>query len=293
MSQTIAFLGLGAMGVRMSARLIEAGFAVRVWNRTAAAAASLEAAGATAAATPREAATGADLVISMVRDDAASEAVWLDADAGALAGLSAEALAIECSTLSVPYIRRLSDDFAARARRLIDAPLLGSRPQAEAGALIFLAGGAEADVAAARPALEVMGAAIHHLGPIGSGAVAKLMGNALFGVQVAAMAELIGFATDAGVDVPRTIEALSATPVVSPAARIAAGAMLAGQFAPLFPIDLVAKDFALLDASRREVDARTPVAAAAGGVFAEAVRDGFGGDNIVGVTQLYSRPTTN
>ena len=245
----IAFLGLGAMGSRMAARLVDAGFAVTAWNRTPDRAPALVDAGLELAETPAAAARGADVVIAMVRDDAASRAIWLADGCGALATLSAQAIAIECSTLSVPFTGELHQRFAQAGRVLVDAPVAGSRPQAEAGKLIFLAGGSAAAVTRIKPVLEPMAGAIHHAGDAGAGATVKLMVNALFGAQLAMLAELLGFARKAGIDAQTAVALIGATPVCSPAAGLAASAMLARSWAPAFPIDLVAKDFELLRAS--------------------------------------------
>ncbi|MEL7487322.1 MAG: NAD(P)-dependent oxidoreductase [Pseudomonadota bacterium] len=283
----IAILGLGAMGSRMAARAQSAGFNVTAWNRTADAAAPLEAAGARLAPTPRAAADGADIVLSMVRDDAASKDVWLDRRAGALAALSPDALAIECSTVSTPHIRSLAEAFARKERALIDAPVAGSRQQAEAGALIFFAGGDARHTERVSPVFDALGAAAHHVGDVGAGTAVKLMVNALFGAQLALVAELIGFADKTGVDAEAALTAIGATPVCSPAAKASGAAMIAGAFAPAFPIDLVAKDFSLIRASTRAAKAAAPMSFAAGAVFDDAARKGYAADNITGVVKLY------
>lgn len=279
----IAFLGLGAMGSRMAARLFAASHEVTVWNRSEARATPE---GTVRASTPAAAAEGADLVISMVRDDAASRDVWLG-ERGALSAMSDDAIGVECSTLSLPYVNELAAAFRNADRQFLDAPLAGSRPQAEAGQLIFMVGGREQALETARPALAAMGGAIHHAGGNGAGATVKLMVNALFGVQVAVLAELIGLARAAGIDTAKAVEILGATPVASPAAKAAAAAMLAGNFTPAFPIDLVAKDFGLIDASTPTIAVETPVSDAAGAVYRRGVSAGFGADNITGIVQLY------
>ncbi len=124
----IAFLGLGAMGSRMAAHLLAAGHAVTVWNRNAAKMTLLRDAGAMAAHSPRAAVAEAEFVFSMVRDDGASRFVWLDAAEGALGDMSADAVAVECSTLSVGWVRELSGLFAAKGCAFLDAPVAGSRP---------------------------------------------------------------------------------------------------------------------------------------------------------------------
>ncbi len=282
----IGFLGLGAMGSRMAANLISAGFEVTVWNRTSARAAPLGALGAHVAESPAAAAEGADLVFAMVRDDAASAEIWLGVD-GALAAMAEGSVGVECSTLSLPHVAKLSDAFGRAGIGFLDAPLAGSRPQAEAGALIFLAGGDVDTLARVSPALDVMGAETHHAGGIGAGMTVKLMVNALFGVQLSVAAELLGFAEGAGLRPSVAADILGGTPVCSPALRGAMGAMLTGAFAPAFPIDLVEKDFGLLAASSEAVSAALAVSAAARASYQAAQAAGFGGDNITGIVQRY------
>jgi len=283
----IAVLGLGAMGARMATRLIAAGHDVCVYNRTAERAAPLQQLGARIARSPRDAAEQADIVIAMVTDDAASRALWLDEATGALAALGKGGLAIESSTLTPSWVRELAAAAAERGARFLDAPVAGSRPQAEAGQLIYLVGGAAPDLERAKPVLAVMGGAIHHVGLAGQGTAMKLAVNAFFGVQVAAMAEVLGLLRRAGVATDAAAEILGALPVTSPALKGIAGLMAARNFAPLFPIDLVAKDFGYIAAAALTLGAELPVAAAAGDVFARAKDTGLGDDNIAGVVQLF------
>ncbi|MEM1126356.1 MAG: NAD(P)-dependent oxidoreductase [Bacteroidota bacterium] len=283
---TISLLGLGAMGTRMAHRLLGAGHAVTVYNRTPARAASLVDAGATHVATPREAAAASEVVVAMVTDDAASRAVWTG-PRGALAGLQPGALAIEASTLTPAWVHELAALVTSRDAAFLDAPVVGSRPQAEAGSLAVLVGGTEAEVARAQPVFEAIGGAVLHAGPTGHGAVLKLIVNALFGIQVAAVAELLAFARQAGMEETHAAELLGQLPVTSPAAKGALGAIVARRFAPLFPIDLVAKDFRYATEAASEADAPTPTAAAVRRVYEQAVEAGYGGDNVTGVAQLY------
>lgn len=278
----IAVLGLGAMGSRMAGKLTDAGHSITVWNRSAERAEPFFARGAAVGETPRAAAAGADVVIAMVRDDEASQAVWLGDD-GALAAMRPGTVAIESSTLSLAWINELHGHCRSADVALLDAPVAGSRPQADAGQLIYFVGG-EADVLArAEPVLAAMGGVIHAAGPAGSGAALKLAVNALFGIQVAALAELLPMLEHAGVDLGRASEILGSTPVASAAAKGAAAGMLARAFAPQFPTNLVEKDFgyALAAASK------APLTEAARAVYARAIREGMGGDNLTGIIRLY------
>ena len=276
----IAFLGLGAMGRRMAAHLV-ASHDLVVYNRTASRADVLVAAGATRADTPRQAAEGADVVITMLTDDAAARQVWLHPETGALAGMSPGALAVESSTVTPGWIAALGEDADAAGVRLVDAPVAGSTPQAEARQLAYLIGGAEADVADAMPVLTLMGAKHLHVGPRGQGAVFKLVVNALFATQVAAISELLKMAADQGLSEERTLSLLRPLPVTSPAAAGVAGLMLAADHASRFPVDLVAKDL------RYAVSAGAgPVVAGAQARFEEAAAAGHGALNLSAVHLL-------
>ena len=283
----VAFLGLGQMGARMCKHLLDAGHCVSVWNRSAAKAESLIQSGAILAHSPRLAVAQADVVFSMVRDDNASTNVWLDESLGALAGMKADALAVECSTVSVHHFSALSRAFEAEGRQIIGAPVAGSLPQAEQQKLIFLVGATAAQLDIARPLFLAMGGAIHHVGLGGSGVVLKLMVNTLLGVQVSLLAELLGFCEKLDLSPVAAIDILSQIPVVSPALAQAAQGMLAKSFAPNFPIDLVKKDFNLLLADAEKVNADMPIAKNTRAVFDACSDRGFAGDNITGVYKLY------
>lgn len=285
---TVTVLGLGAMGSRMALRLLAAGHEVVVWNRTPGRDAALVMAGARVAPTPRAAVAGAGFVVAMVRDDAASEAVWLDAADGALAGMAPAAVAIECSTITAAWARALAARLAEAGVAFLDAPVAGSRPQAEAGQLIHIVGGDAEVLARAAPVLGAMGAAVHHAGRAGDGAALKLAVNALFAVQVAAAAELVGALRRAGLEPAAAAAIIGATPVCSPAVKGALASMLSGAFAPMFPADLVEKDLGYALALASDEGGAMPMTQAAAGVFAEAVRRGFGPDNLTGVARLYA-----
>jgi len=288
-SQTIALLGLGAMGARMGERLLDAGYSVHVYNRTAARADALVAKGAQRFDSPRQAVADADVVISIVRDDAASRWVWLDGEAGALGALKPGAVAIESSTLTLGWTAELAGVARDRGAAFIDAPVVGSTPQAEAGKLVHLVGGESATLDAVRGPLSALGASVHHVGDSGAGMAMKLAVNALFGIQVAALGELLGMLRRAGVGDGAAMEVLGALPVTSPAARGVGGLIAARKFDPMFPVELVAKDMAYVAESARSIGAEVPTAESVGAVYDRAVREGYGGDNIHGVARLFDR----
>jgi 3-hydroxyisobutyrate dehydrogenase len=283
----ITFLGLGAMGSRMASSLLKAGHQVTVWNRSEGAMQLLKNQGALLAATPREAARSADFVFSMVRDDVASRNVWSDPDTGALQGMQSNAIAIESSTLTPNWTRELNQLCESRGISFLEAPVAGSRPQAEAAQLIYFVGGNTNTLERAKPILTTMGASIHHAGSVGDAAIIKLFVNALFGLQVAGLAELLGMVRKAGLDPIKALEIVCSTPVASPATKVAGGAMLAGNFAPMFPIDLVKKDFEYFMQAAEQVQSRTPVVDAVHEVLTRATQERIGESNITGLAKLY------
>jgi 3-hydroxyisobutyrate dehydrogenase len=272
----------------MAKALIGCGHEVTVWNRTIARSEAVQLAGARIAASPGDAAADANFVIAMVQDDEASRSIWLANGTGALARMRPGAVAIESSTLSVGWVRDLGQAVnAAPGISFLDAPVAGSRPQADARQLIYFVGGDADVVTKAEPVLRSMGAAIHHAGPTGAGAAIKLVVNALFGVQVAVLAELMGALAKAGVDLEKAVDIIGATPVCSPAAKAASASMLARDFAPLFPVELVEKDLDYLRSMAGSAGAEVAISEAARTVMSAAIARHLGADHITGIVRLY------
>jgi 3-hydroxyisobutyrate dehydrogenase len=283
----IAFLGLGAMGARMSSSLLKAGFDLTVWNRSALRAEPLRDLGAKVVLHPNEAVADADVVIAMLRDDKASQDVWTNTNYGALSAMKQGAVAIESSTLSMAWVKQLGALSTHCGVHFLDAPVSGSTLAAESKQLAYLVGGDAAVLERARPVLGAMGSAIHHAGCTGSGAFAKLMVNALLGIQAAAMAELIGLAERNDVDVSVMVEVVSRTAVCSPAAHSVAKAMLANQFAPMFPIELLAKDMQYLANCAGNAGAHMPVCNEVNAVLKAAQQKGCGNEQYTAMVKLY------
>lgn len=241
-TRNVSVLGLGAMGSRIARRLVDAGHQVTVWNRSSAPAEELVRVGATRAAHPADAVDGADVVLSMVRDDEASRAVWTDGRHGALTALSGPTVCVECSTLTPGWARELARLATDRGGRFLDAPVVGTRPHADQAILTVLAGGDEAALEVVRPVLEAFAGSIHHCGPAGAGMAVKLAVNAIFALQAAGLAEILGRLGREDIAATRAVEILNAMPTASPAAQRVAEAMTGSHFDPNFPIELVAKD---------------------------------------------------
>lgn len=283
----VTVLGLGAMGQRMAANLLAAGHTVAVWNRTQARADVLAQQGATVHATPRAAVQQAEVVISMLRDDVASRSVWLDAEHGALAAMPADSIAVECSTLSLDWCAELATEMKLHAIEFVDAPVVGSRPQAEARQLIHLLGGSVANYERLQAILSASAAQVLHAGPVAAGLSLKLAVNALFGIQVVALAELLGFLQRQGLELSNTVPILNALPVISPAAKGAALALAAQNFAPMFPLELAHKDMGYVLEAAHRAAAGLPLSSEAYAQFSRALEHGFGPENLHAVAKLF------
>jgi 3-hydroxyisobutyrate dehydrogenase len=273
--ETVAILGLGTMGSGMAANLLTAGFSLTVYNRTAAKAEALVKRGAHLAFTPAEAAKDASFVISMVADDAASREIWIGKD-GALEAAGKRAILIESSTLSPTWIEELAGLATHQGAELIDAPVTGSRAQAEAGQLSFLVGGSDAALETAATVLKAMSKEIVHLGPVGSGAKMKLISNFLCGVQVASLAEGLAWIERNGLDREKALSILKAGAPGSPLLGAISARMISQNYAVNFLLRLMAKDllYAQTEAAHCNVDLTT--AEAARNLFEAAIVKGFG-----------------
>lgn len=286
----ISVLGLGAMGSRVARNLSTAGHTVTVWNRTAAVADQLltTTPALQVAGTAEEAAGGADVVLAMVTDDDAARSVWLEH--GALdTAADADAVAVDASTLTVATAQALADAAAERGVDFLEAPVVGSRPQADAGALLVLVGGDAQVLERARPVLEVNAAGIEHLGPVGTAATMKLAINGWFGIQVAAAAELMGVLERSDVPTDAALDLLQQLPVTSPGLQRILGLIGTRSFDPNFPIALVAKDFRYLDRLAHDVGSPTPIAQATAAVYEAACAE-HGDLDISGIAAAYVHP---
>lgn len=287
-TKTVAVIGLGAMGSRLAHNLLNANYPVVVHNRTSEKAQPLVDRGATFATSPRAAAEQSDVVLSMVRDNEISRQVWLAAETGAILGLAPDKIAIEMSTLTVDWIRELGAAIAQRGAGFLDAPVVGSRPQADVGKLISLVGGQLETLMQGQPVLTAAGVAtIHHVGVVGQGMVMKLAVNALFGIQVAALAELLGMLSKDGINPAKAMECLGDLPVLSLAAKGAASLMVSQNHAPLFPIDLVEKDFRYVTQTAQSLESPIPISTAAMDIYRTAIAQGHGSENITGIVRRF------
>lgn len=288
----IAFLGLGIMGAPMARRLLEHGLHVTVWNRNSVRAAPLVEAGARLAESPAQAASGAEAVIAMLSDDEASRTVWLGQE-GALSAMQRGTLAIDSGTLTVEWMRELAAAAAARDIGFLDAPLTGSKKQAEEGALNFLVGGAVRDVERARGLFSVMGRGHVHVGPAGSGAMLKLINNFMCGVQVASLAEAIAMAERSGIDVKLAGDVLAAGSPGSPLVKMVAPRMVARDYTPNFLVPLMVKDLTYVIETFSNAGIELADARAARERFRTAADAGYEQQDIASVVEIFRRKASS
>jgi 3-hydroxyisobutyrate dehydrogenase-like beta-hydroxyacid dehydrogenase len=246
----LGFVGLGAMGGRMARRVLDAGYTLYGYNRTAAKAADLVRAGMTLAPSPRDVAERADVVFTMVTDDTALEAVTRPPE-GLLAGWRPGAILVEMSTVSPAVVERLAVAVAARSGALLDAPVSGSPATLDAGQLSFMVGGDPAALERARPYLEAIGPTITHVGPVGLAKSMKIAVNLGLAVQMLAFAEAVALAEKAGVDRARAVEVLLKSVIASPMVKYRGPFVLGMPEEALFDVDMIQKDLRLaLDMAR-------------------------------------------
>lgn len=275
MQQQIALIGLGTMGIGMGGRLLQAGFPVKVYNRTPQRASELVAKGAVLASSPAEAAASADVVIVIVSDDAASRQVWLG-DKNALSGARPNTVVIDSSTISPRWAREFADAAKKKGCAPLDAPVTGSKPQAAAGELAFLVGGDAEALERARPALAVMSRKIIHMGPNGSGALMKLINNFLAGVQAASLGEAIALIERSGINRDAALDILYNGAPGSPLIKTVGARMTSRDYAVNFFLRLMDKDLTYAGAEAHEHGLQLRMAAAAASLFEEAEKRGWG-----------------
>jgi 3-hydroxyisobutyrate dehydrogenase-like beta-hydroxyacid dehydrogenase len=253
----VAFLGLGQMGEPMARRLLDAGHGLTVWNRTREHAARLEADGARVAATPADAVGGAELAITMLATPDAVEAVVFGDD-GLGAAVRSDATLVEMSTIGPDAVGRLRRRLASE---VVDAPVLGSVPQATEGTLRIFVGASADAFARVRPALEAMGTPIHMGGP-GAGASMKLVANSTIGAAISAVGEALALADALGLRREQVLEILSSS-AVGPTVSSKRRNIERGSYPANFKLELAAKDLRLVvdEAERLGLDLRIASAA--------------------------------
>jgi len=241
--KAVAVVGLGAMGSRIARRLLSAGHELIVWNRTRAKLAPLIDLGAKAAESPADAARRAEVLITMVADPASLRAVS-EGGEGIAVGADATLTVIEMSTVGPAGVARLASALPT-GTPLLDAPVLGSIGEAEAGSLTIFIGGPGALIEQVEPLLSILGSVLH-VGPLGAGQAAKLVANATLFGTLATLGEAIALAQGLGISGSAVFELLAETPLADQAQR-RRDAIERGDYPARFPLALARKDAELID----------------------------------------------
>ena len=268
----VAVLGMGGMGSRIARGLLDAGHAVTVWNRTPERVEPLVAAGATAAPTAADAARSVEAVLTMLADPDALRDV-VDGPDGVASGATERTTVVEMSTVGPEAIAWLATALPDGVR-VLDAPVLGSLSEVEGGTLRIFVGGADDDVERWTPLLGELGTPMH-VGPLGSGAAAKLVANtALVGI-IGVLGEALALAAAEGLDLGTALDVLGTTALAGQVERRRAG-IETGEFPRRFPLALGRKDAELIVEAARATGAELRLLDAARSWLADADAAGWG-----------------
>ena len=257
---SIAFAGIGLMGLPLCRRLLAAGYPLTVWNRSPDKCAALVAAGARQAATPAELARAADLVLLCLADTAVVREVVFAAG-GVVEGARPGQLLVDLSSLEPAATREMAAELERRTGMgWVDAPVSGGTPGAEAGTLAIMAGGREADIERVRPVLLNLGQRLTRMGEVGAGQVTKVCNQMLVACNALVIAEVVALAERAGVDSGRLAEALAGGFADSKPLQILAPQMAASQFEPVkWHVRTLLKDLDTAVQLSREQGSATPL----------------------------------
>lgn len=282
----IAVLGTGLMGAPMARNLLAAGFGVRAWNRTTEKARPLADDGATVADSPGEAASGADVLLTMLSD---AEAVAEAASGGALDSLAEGAVWIQASTVGLEGNERLTHLAAGRGVTYVDAPVLGTRQPAEQGQLVVLASGPEDAEERCAPVFDAVGSKYVWLGEAGAGSRLKLVVNNWITGLLGVLGETFALARAIDVDPQSFLETIQGGPLDTPYAQMKGKMMLDGEYPPSFTAALARKDVGLVRDAARSGGLDPAIAGAVAGYFDAAIEAGHGGEDMAAILEGIAR----
>ena len=281
----IAFIGLGTMGSPMVMNLLGAGHKVWVHNRTRSKEQSVVAKGAIATASPQEAATAADIIITCVSDSPDVKSIILD-DSGIIYGAKPGSLIIDMSTISPSVSRQLALALAVKDIQMIDAPVSGGSEGAQKGTLSIMIGGAEADVEKARPILEAMGSTITHVGPIGAGQTTKAINQVIAAGTYWGVAEGIALGLKAGLDMDKVVQAVGSGASASWCLSNRADNMIGNKYPLGFRVRLHQKDLAIALQTARELNLPLPMAAYVEQIENGLIANGHGDEDLSAIARI-------
>lgn len=272
----VSFLGLGVMGYPMAGHLAKAGHDVTVYNRTAAKAEKwVTEFGGKAAATPKEAAVGQEIVFACVGNDDDLRSITLN-EGGAFAGMSEGALFVDHTTASAEVARELSGAAKALNLGFMDAPVSGGQQGAENGALTVMIGGSQTDFDRAAPVIDVFARACTLMGGVGAGQLTKMVNQICIAGLVQALSEGLSFARAAGLDAHKVVEVISKGAAQSWQMENRYKTMLADEFEHGFAVDWMRKDLSICLTEARKNGSALPITAAVDQLYSEVQSMGGG-----------------
>ncbi|MCY4465362.1 MAG: NAD(P)-dependent oxidoreductase [Chloroflexi bacterium] len=277
MSESIGFIGLGIMGRGMVDNLMQAGFDLTIWNRTASRMTPFIERGASAASSPSEVAAKSDIIITCVSDTPDVEQVILGED-GVIHGAAAGDLVIDMSTINPVNTVEIARQLNARGVNMLDAPISGGSEGAANGTLSIMIGGGEDDVARATPCFEAMGSTITHVGEQGAGQTVKLSNQILCVVNMLAASEALLFAKAGGVDLDKMLQAVTGGAAGSWMLANRGPQVIDDYWEPGFSIDLQQKDLRLVLGAADEMGIPVIATALCFNLYRTLQAQGHGGD---------------
>ncbi|HEY7953393.1 MAG TPA: NAD(P)-dependent oxidoreductase [Solirubrobacteraceae bacterium] len=284
-AERIGFLGLGIMGSRMAANIHRAGYELTVWTHTEGKAARwAQEHGATAAQTPAEVAKKSEIVVSMVVDGAQVSSILTGED-GVIEAAHEGLLCVDMSTISPKDTRRIGATLKERGVAMLDAPVTGSSPRAEAATLTIMAGGKPEDFERAEPLLETMGSLVVHVGELGQGEMLKLINNSLGAANAAALAEALVLAKATGLGLDALQKVVAAGSGASAQLELKAGPMREHDYTTLFKTEHMLKDVRLCLEEAQAAGVPFPAAAHARDLLTATVGRGHGEDDYAAVIE--------
>jgi 3-hydroxyisobutyrate dehydrogenase-like beta-hydroxyacid dehydrogenase len=270
----IGFVGTGLMGAGMARSLIRKGHQVRIYNRTRAKAEAVAQMGGEVADSPADAARDADVIVTMLADPAALLAV-VEGENGILKTIKPGAVLIDSSTVSPPVTLKVLELLKSKGADMLDAPVFGSKNEAEKGELGFIVGGDKEVIARVQSVLDCMGRT-NHVGGNGMGASAKLVVNLVIAGTLQAFNESMVLATKAGLDPDAMLKIILSSRAKSGIIEMKAPQIMKRDFTPFFPLQLMAKDMRLVLESAASLGVQLPFATALSGIYAGCLNDGLG-----------------
>jgi 3-hydroxyisobutyrate dehydrogenase-like beta-hydroxyacid dehydrogenase len=284
-AERIGFLGLGIMGSRMAANVRKAGYELTVWTHSEGKAERwADEHGATAAATPAEVARASDIVVSMVVDGGQVESVLCE-QGGVCDGAHDGLLCVDMSTIAPTDTRRIAARLKEREVAMIDAPVTGSSPRAEAGTLTIMAGGEPQHFDRAKPLLEAMGELIVHVGALGQGEMLKLINNSLGAANAAAVAEALLLAQATGVDLDALLQVTQSGSGASAQLQMKSTPMREHDYTTLFKTEHLLKDVRLCLEEAQAAGVPFPAAAHARDLLCATAGRGHGADDYAAIIE--------